>query len=153
MPRIQRNQNAAVIEVSIPLNLSRGSVAHSDDDDSCFICAHAFCDDDMCTRAMTNLRCCSQLLCCGCVVKVARRCKCTDDCEAVIAVCPFCREIVPIGALEVFLATKAPCKECAKAVGADAPTPTSTPMPEEVAQATPAQDAHGTRDTPPDIQI
>ena len=113
MPRIQRNQGAAIIEVSIPLSLSR-SADDSEEDDACFICAHPYCSDAECQHSATNMRCCSQPLCCGCVIKVARRCKCTDDCEAVIAICPFCRDIVAVGALEIFLATRSPCKLCLK---------------------------------------
>lgn len=117
MPRIQRSHGAAIIEVSIPLSLSRRS-DDADDNASCFICAHPFCAEDVCHHSATQLQCCSQPLCCGCAIKVARRCKCTEECEAVIAICPFCRDIVPLAALEIFQATQDRCKQCLK-IGED----------------------------------
>lgn len=125
MPRIQRSHNAAVIEVSIPLNLSRGRGGGDDDDEACFICAHPFCAQDTCGRSVTHLSCCTQTLCCTCAVRVAKRCKCADECEAVIAFCPFCREIAALGALEIFLGTRPTCKGCSK------PETTTTPAPSE----------------------
>lgn len=132
MPRIQRNHNAAVIEVSFPLNITRGS--DDDEEDACVICAHAFCVTDACCTSVTHLRCCTQALCCGCAVKVAKRCKCSDECEAVITICPFCREIGPVNALDVFLGTRVPCKACAAA---------------SVVNDTPAEDEPGTPAIPP----
>lgn len=122
MPRIQRSQGAAVIEVSIPLSLSHRLA--DDDDDACFICANAFCAQDSCARGITNLRCCSQVMCCGCALKLARRCKCSEECDAVVAFCPFCREIAPLGALEIFLGSRPMCKDCAKEVVIAEPAPT-----------------------------
>ena len=122
MPRLQRNQGAAVIEVSIPLSLSNR--ISEEDDDACFICANTFCTQDLCARSITHLRCCSQVMCCGCALKIARRCRCTDECDAVVAFCPFCREIVPQGALEMFLGSRPACKECAKAGETTPITPT-----------------------------
>lgn len=130
MPRIQRNQNAAVIELSIPLRLSRGG-DDSDDDDSCCICTQGFCSGETCLNSLTHLRCCSQAICCGCALKVAKRCKCADECEAVIANCPFCREIAALGALDIFLGTRATCKICVKLAAAEA---VATPAPAEDAE-------------------
>lgn len=124
MPRIQRNRNT-VIELSIPLNLSRGGAGSGsdDEDDACFICAHTFCSEDVCLRRSTHLSCCSQTICCGCTVKLAKRCKCTDDCEAIIAFCPFCREMVPVSTLELFSGIQLVCKLCAPPTTPMAPTP------------------------------
>ena len=129
MRRIQRNSGAAVIEVSIPLNLSRTSDAPDaeSEDDACFICAHAYCASDACARSMTQLKCCGQALCCSCAVKVCKRCTCSDECEAVITVCPFCREIAPLGTLEVYLGTRAVCKPCTPTPTTPAPSASETP--------------------------
>lgn len=111
MPRIQRNPNAAIIEVSIPVRLSHDA-GDLDDDDPCFICAHAYCTNDACKHTVTRLRCCSKVVCCGCISKLAMRCTCDDECEKIIAMCPFCRAIARLEALEIFLASRPVCKEC-----------------------------------------
>lgn len=126
MPRIQRSHGAAVIEVSIPLSVTRGGDAESDDDDSCFICAHSFCHAETCLRSATHLRCCSQAICCGCITRLAKRCKCQEECEAVIAFCPFCREMAPLGAIDVFLGTRDTCKVCEALTARAAATPPPT---------------------------
>ena len=99
MPRIQRNRSSAVIEVSIPLSLARRGEDSDDDDEACVICAQDFCAQDACVHCMTYLKCCSQAICCGCAVTVSKKCTCEDECEAVIAICPFCREMAPLKAL------------------------------------------------------
>ena len=109
MPRINRS---AVIEVSIPVRLRRGGGDDDEEHYTCFVCRDEFCDADRCGRSMTTTSCCSQSLCCACMSHLARRCTCTDDCEAVIVFCPFCREMVPLRALEVFLGGREPCKKC-----------------------------------------
>ena len=136
MPRIQRNQSAAVIEVSIPLQLSRAT--DDDEDVVCFICAHSYCSEDACARTLTHVKCCSQAVCCGCAVKLARRCKCTDDCEAIIAICPFCREMAALDTLEVFLGGRPPCKACVKDATPNV-TPDATP---DVTPEQPALEGH-----------
>lgn len=112
MPRMARSRNAAVIEASITLNLAHHSEG-GDDEDACMICRQMFCAQEECNRTTTTLHCCSQALCCACAVKVAKRCTCNDDCEEVIAMCPFCREIARLSALEVFLGGRKLCKACA----------------------------------------
>lgn len=127
---------SAVIELSIPMRIMRGSGGDEaaqggdEDDSSCYICANAFCASDSCCRSMTHLGCCTQAICCGCLLKSSKRCTCKEDCDAVISLCPFCREVSPVEALDVFLGAKAACAACLKA---DAATE---------AEATPATPSH-----------
>ena len=130
MPR-QRNVTA-VLEFPLPSRISRSfGIADEDDDteETCFICAVPFCARGICPHTATHMPCCSQGLCCGCAVKVLKRCKCAEECDAVVAFCPFCREVMAVGALDVFLGTRAVCKECQ-----------ATPVPEQT-PSTPPQDA------------
>lgn len=103
---------ATVIEVSIPLRTLQSE--GDDADEACYICANAFCASDACRRSLTHLACCTQAICCGCLSKTCKRCGCKDDCDAVIALCPFCREVSPVEVLDVFLGAKDPCAECSK---------------------------------------
>lgn len=123
--------NSAVIELSIPMRLMRGggeAGADEDDDDVvCYICAHGVCAADECGRTITHLGCCTQAICCACLLKSSKRCGCKDDCTAVISLCPFCREVSPVEALDVFLGTKPPCAACTKADAAAAAQPATTP--------------------------
>ena len=147
MPRIQRNQSA-VIEVSIPLSVARGGSAESDDeDDACFICAQGFCREDACLRSSTHLSCCSQNICCGCTVKLAKRCKCTDDCEAIIAFCPFCREMVSVSSLELFSGIQAVCKCCARR-GPQVPSQVPSPQPAASIAPTTREETRGQAEGP-----
>ena len=103
-----------MIEVSIPV---RSLQAHDDSDDedlTCYICANAFCSSDSCGRSLTHLGCCTQAICCSCLVKGCKRCGCKEDCDAVISLCPFCREIAPVETLDMFLGGKPPCADCVK---------------------------------------
>lgn len=153
MPPVQQTTSAtarngnAVIELSIPMRLvnrrHRGG-ADSDSDDSdddlaCYICANCFCDDEACQRSMTHLGCCTQAICCGCLLKSSKRCTCKEDCDAVISLCPFCREVSAVEALDVFLGQKAACKACARS---DARAASARPV-----ATTPADPP---RDPPPD---
>ena len=120
MPR-QRNLTA-VLEFPLPSRLSRSfGIASGDDEEeeeSCFICASVFCSHGTCPHTATQMPCCSQGLCCGCAVKFLKRCKCGDECDAVVAFCPFCREVMGgVGALDIYLGTRPLCKDC------DAPQP------------------------------
>ena len=146
MPSVQAGTSrngAAVIELSIPMRLvnrrARGGAASAgrdsdeeDDEVTCYICANSFCDEEECQRAMTHLGCCTQAICCGCLVKSSKRCTCKEDCDAVISLCPFCREVSAVEALDVFLGHKPPCKACvraderAAARSRPAPPPTAT---------------------------
>ena len=77
--------------------------------------ANAVCAADECCRTLTHLGCCTQTICCGCLLKSSKRCGCKEDCDAVISLCPFCREVSPVEALDVFLGGKPPCAACLKA--------------------------------------
>jgi len=117
MPYRTRSTRAgdSVIELSIPMRLVRGTAADAAvdaDDATCYICANAFCGAEECCRSLTHLACCTQSICCGCLLKSSKRCGCKDDCDAVISLCPFCREVSPVEALDVFLGQKAACKAC-----------------------------------------
>jgi hypothetical protein len=122
-------RGAGLIELSIPMRIvDRAAQDGRDDDDlTCYICANAFCDEDECCRALTHLGCCTQSICCACLLKSSKRCRCKDDCDAVISMCPFCREVSPVDAIDVFLATKAVCADCAKADAAHAATVAASP--------------------------
>lgn len=106
-----------VIELSIPMRIvNRGRDREEEDDDvTCYICANSFCDEEECVRSMTHLGCCTQAICCGCLLKSSKRCTCKEDCDAVISLCPFCREVSAVEALDIFLGTKVACKACLKA--------------------------------------
>lgn len=103
------------------MRLVRGSAAAAaggdgaDDDVTCYICANSFCAAEACCRSLTHLGCCTQSICCGCLLKSSKRCGCKDDCDAVISLCPFCREVSPVETLDVFLGHKQPCAACVKA--------------------------------------
>lgn len=133
-PRASSTSRSGVIELSIPMRLVRNSAgaaaASSDDDDSgdltCYICANTFCDEDECNRSMTHLECCTQSICCGCLLKQTFRCGCKEDCDAVVSLCPFCREVSPVERLDVFLGTKSPCADCVRGDNAPAPATTTT---------------------------
>ena len=90
MPRT-RSRNATVIELSIPMRLVRGRAADDSDDSddgddgACYICANPFCAAETCGRSMTHLACCTQAICCACLVKSSKRCRCKDDRDAVIS--------------------------------------------------------------------
>ncbi len=86
----------------------------ADADGACYICAHSFCEEDDCCRSMTHLACCTQTICCGCLLKSCYRCVCREDCEAVVSFCPFCRSNRPVEALDMFLGGTRPCSACSK---------------------------------------
>lgn len=116
------------IELSIPvLRMSRRSMADDDDDDddsgTCYICANSFCAAQECCRSLTHLACCTQTMCCACVMRQAQRCTCNDDCEEIIAWCPFCRKVSPVQALDIFLGASKTCKACVAKDDAAAPPP------------------------------
>lgn len=132
MPAIGANaRNAgAMIELSIPMRIVNRRTRRDDDDEedeeeeeSCYICANTFCAHEECQRSMTHLGCCTQTICCGCLLKSSKRCTCKEDCDAVISLCPFCREVSAVEALDIFLGHKPPCKACVKADRATAAAP------------------------------
>ena len=108
-----------------------------DGDLTCYICANSFCDDDQCGRSLTHLACCTQSICCSCLLKSCKRCGCKEDCDAVVSLCPFCREVCTVDALDVFLGTKSACAQCRESdkAGEATATPRVTP------DATPEEDA------------
>jgi hypothetical protein len=63
-----------------------------------------------------QLKCCENPMCCKCACELAKRCTCSDDCEAVIVYCPFCRELSSLDCLDIFLGMNpkiaTPCKTC-----------------------------------------
>ena len=98
------------------------------DDVQCYICKSEFCDLGECPRSQTNLECCTQPICVGCLAKMAKRCTCAEDCDAVIVFCPFCREICPVCVSDIFLgACTKVCKRCgirdAKEAAVEPPEP------------------------------
>lgn len=104
MPQVRRR-----IEFSIPMHIMNEDA----NEISCTVCRDSFCGNSKCGRSQTHLVCCENPLCCQCVSKLAKRCTCTDECEAIIVFCPFCREIAGLEPLELFLGhTKTPCKSC-----------------------------------------
>lgn len=132
MMRARRPSRATVIELSIPLQYAAAAGSEADTEDvatDCHICAEPFCKQDECCRALTHLSCCTQPICCGCLVRTAKRCTCRDDCDQVIAFCPFCRMIGPCDALDLFRgACVKPCRACAAKDDAPAAPP---PPPEQ----------------------
>ncbi len=100
----------AIIEVSIPMRY----LDRETDDVDCAICAHPMCPDDSCCLAATHLSCCNQPMCCSCFGKLLARCRCSDECTAIVGTCPFCREMCRAEAVAIFLARKQPCRGCKK---------------------------------------
>lgn len=101
--RVRVAGDAAIIEVSIPVR---------DITSTCHICATSFCDEDVCCRARMHLGCCTQTLCCKCLVKLCKRCHCTSECAAVVAFCPYCREVSGVSVLDVFRGASEECSSC-----------------------------------------
>ena len=108
----------ATIEVSIPMLLmnsdSSASSASSSSggDPECAICCNAMCPTDACKGTSTLLTCCGQPMCCGCLYKVLKRCRCVEGCKAVIGMCPFCREMCRADAISIFLGHQRMCAWC-----------------------------------------
>lgn len=101
--------NEAIIEVSIPMHYFETDTKEAE----CAICTHVICADDRCSLASTRLSCCDQDICCGCFVKILRRCRCTADCRAVVGTCPFCREMCRADAVSIFMARQSvKCRNC-----------------------------------------
>lgn len=111
MPRATTRARGARIELTIPIRMA--SAVATDAGQDCYLCRNEFCDEDVCSRGLTHLQCCTQTMCCGCLAKLVKRCRCVEDCEAVIAMCPFCREVSPVTVLDVFLGHAGACKGCA----------------------------------------
>lgn len=94
-----------VIELAIP-TLDASGVSH------CHICASTFCPQHECCRSPTHLACCTQVICTGCLLQMCKRCRCTDDCPKIIALCPYCREVSPVPSLDIFRGSRPACAGC-----------------------------------------
>lgn len=81
-------------------------VSQESDDEYCPICYQKSCLAEQCKGSLVSTSCCRQTICCECVAKDAMRCKCSSECEQVIAICPFCRQVCPISAICIFLASR-----------------------------------------------
>ena len=113
---MSRNRNRRTVELEFTIPFSDGSEDSDDAEMTCYICANGFCGSGACSRTSTSLKCCTQPICCACVAKTAKRCGCADDCEQIVAHCPFCRDISPLTSKDVFLGLKAiVCKGCVRA--------------------------------------
>lgn len=110
--RVRVAGDTTIIELAVPINLS-GEGGSSLGFHSCHICAHTFCADDDCCRHPTHLTCCTQVICTKCVSKLAKRCRCSDTCAAIIALCPYCREISPLTPLDLYKGYLPDCVACA----------------------------------------
>lgn len=93
--------NATVVEIVVPMRMQGG--------ESCTICAHDYCASNACKYVATTFSCCGQSACCGCVARLSKRCTCSQECDAVVVVCPFCREIAPVPALDVMFGLRPSC--------------------------------------------
>jgi len=155
---MSRNRNRRTVELEFTIPFSDSSDDSDDSDMTCYICANTFCASNACSRASTSLKCCTQPICCACVAKTAKRCGCADDCEQIIAHCPFCRDISPLAARDVFLGLKAAaCKACLRADalpagddGAQRATVLGTSLP--VTITTTAQPSRETRESTQETQ-
>lgn len=76
------------------------------DIDRCPICCKKACLAEQCKASIVTTMCCNQAICCECVMVNAMRCKCCCDCQQVIVICPFCRQVTPLSAVALFLASK-----------------------------------------------
>lgn len=124
---MSRNRNRRTVELEFTIPFSDSSEDSDDADITCYICANGFCGSGACSRSSTNLKCCTQPICCACVARTAKRCGCADDCDQIVAHCPFCRDISPLTAKDIFLGLKATvCKACLRA---DAVPPATRAVP------------------------
>ena len=113
MPRVTLGSGIS-IELNLPVTVGTGGSEF----ETCAVCMNEFCDDDACCRSVNPLDCCSfasgNALCAQCTAKIAKRCKCRDECDAVVLSCPLCREMTGVEALALFQATKPLCERCLK---------------------------------------
>lgn len=98
----------AVIEVSIPMRYFE----YGNDIAECTICARPMCPNNRCCLAPTATSCCDQPMCCECFVKILKACKCTTECQEVVGICPFCRDMCRATVANVFKARHTPCSAC-----------------------------------------
>lgn len=113
MPRVNITTSALstghYVEIEVPVTTTQ----EEEYADTCPICHDFFCPTQECGHTAQHLQCCTQFMCCICLLKVSKRCTCASRCTAIIAFCPFCREISPLSPLDIFLGSKAKaCKGC-----------------------------------------
>jgi hypothetical protein len=46
------------------------------------------------------------------LVKMCIRCRCTSNCEQIICICPFCRDMTVVTSVALFHARKNVCTDC-----------------------------------------
>ena len=88
------------------------------DGNGCQVCANDFCAQACCQHTKTHMTCCGKPLCMGCLSKMCCMCRCQPDCEKVISVCCFCKQVSPVSAMEMFFGLKrVKCTDCDHANG------------------------------------
>lgn len=100
--------DTAIIEVSIPMHYLNED---EEEMEQCGICYQPMCHKE-CSRYGTHMSCCDQSICSYCISKTAMRCKCTQSCEQIISICPFCRDMCSIKSLVMYHAQKQLCSAC-----------------------------------------
>lgn len=111
--RVRVTGETTVIELSLSPIIQNHHGA--DPAAACHICASTFCRQGSCCRCSVHLACCTQVLCCKCLVRISKRCHCTPDCVAVIAFCPYCRDISGVNALDLYHGGLQECSGCREA--------------------------------------
>ena len=93
-----------------------------ENDDKCYVCYSLMCAHEECGKTPADTACCSRALCCECASKLSQACSCDPmgECENVVMICPHCRKIVPIRALDLLRARDPPCAACVAAEKAEA---------------------------------
>ena len=97
----------------------------------CGVCFYNWCEDDMCGKSIVQTSCCFQGLCASCVTKMSMRCKCTDDCDQVVFICPYCKTLSRADSRSIFLGHKKPCKKCRDNVSTEIAAPVEPSEQEE----------------------
>ena len=87
-------------------------IEFENDDATCSICANTFCSTGQCCQTATHLTCCTQRLCTRCALKMGKRCRCTNKCRMIVAICPYCREVSAVKALELWQGSQKECTAC-----------------------------------------
>lgn len=101
---------SAIIEVTIPMHYLD---SESGSPEECGICYTQCCTKE-CTLYEQHTTCCDQPVCSGCLAKMCIRCRCTETCEQIICICPFCRDMNVVASVALFNSRKKVCKECEK---------------------------------------
>lgn len=96
----------AIIEVSIPMHY-----LEDEGSEECGICYSQTCINE-CSRYEQHTTCCSQSVCSECLAKICIRCRCTETCEQIICICPFCRDMSHVSSVALFNARRTVCSSC-----------------------------------------